>query len=74
MNDFIDVVDTAKLPSKDLKYTLAGSFKSCCILNTAQESSIVPTVSSSEMHGKISVRTIPSSVQKTENESTITSL
>lgn len=74
MNDFIDDVDTTILPSRDLQYTSAEVFQSRMMPDTAKESSTVPTVSSSEMQGRISVRTIPTSAQNAVNEKPITLL
>jgi hypothetical protein len=74
MNDFIDVVDTAILPNKDLKYTRAEKIVSRTTPNTSKESSTVPIVISSKIHGVISIRTIPTDVQKTVSEKQTTLL
>lgn len=73
-NTIIDGSNTSIESNKDSMYASAKRIKDRISPNTTAKSSNVLTISTSKLHGMISVRTVPTSVKKYVNEELTTYL
>jgi hypothetical protein len=67
-NSIPGVINTAILPGEDSKYASAEQTKSHIAPNTSTPSSNVFAVASSKTQGSITIRTIPTTVQRTVDD------
>ena len=67
-----EVVDTTLEPGKHSRYESAKTIFCSTAPNTSATSSTVFAVSSSTIHGSVSIRTIPTSVRRAVDEESTT--
>ena len=71
-SSILDVIDTTLEPGKHSRYESAETIVNSFSPNTSTTSSKVFTVSSSTIHGSVSIRTIPTTVRRAVDEESTT--